>query len=216
VQVSIDPIICSSVAPSAAATEFRATLGALGLTHIARWFNVSQRSVRRWRDLSRPTPRGVALVLRLLAEGTITAAQVEQAAAISTPTISGSAAPEPLPPVEPEPKQSALTCAEVGAFAGLSPAAAAVVALAPGACRWPLGGDPQDHSFRFCNNPATKPPYCARHRSLAYLPPRTGSERGVRVGFVAHWRHGPTGAARAPKIPLDRAGALFGSAPPPA
>src|SRR5262249_46418343 len=201
------------MAPSAAATEFRATFGAPGLAHIARWFNVSQRSVRRWRDHSRPTPRGAALVLRLLAEGTITTAQVEQAAAaISTPTISGSAAPEPLPPVEPKPKQSAPARAEVAAFAGLSPAAAPVVALDAKCCHWPIG-DPQHIGFHFCGCPATTEPYCAHHRKQAYLAPRTD---GVRVGFVAHWRHGPTGAARAPKIPLDRAGALPGSAPPPA
>src|SRR5215471_8053846 len=187
------------MAPSAAATEFRATLGALGITqtHIARWFNVSQRSVRRWRDGTRRAPCGIIILVRLLAARMITIDQIEQVTDPIPTRANSSTNSEPLTPVEPAPKQSASARAKVAAFADLSPAAAAVVALDAKSCHWPLG-DPQG-DFCFCADPVVEPPYCERHRKQAYLAPRTG---GVRVGFVAHWR--PTGASRPPKILLDR------------
>ena len=194
------------MAPSAA--EFRATLGALNITQtrIARLFNVTTRHVRRWQHGDRNVPHTVGLVVNLLAAGVITVSQAEAAVPVPVRT-NGNAKGEP--PVVPAPKQSASACAEVAAFADLSPAAAAVVALDAKSCHWPLG-DPQG-DFCFCADPVVKPPYCERHRKQAYLAPRTG---GVRVGFVAHWR--PTGASRPPKILLDRAGDLPGHAPPPA
>ena len=57
--------------PSVARTEFRTTLDALGIAQrrIARLFGVGPRSVRRWQDGDRRIPRGVGIVLRLLATG---------------------------------------------------------------------------------------------------------------------------------------------------
>src|SRR5262249_25047997 len=128
------------------------------------------------------------------------------------------------PSAVPAPEQSVSARAKMGAFAGLSQAAAAVVALTPETCHWPLG-NPQDRDFHFCGDPVVEPPYCQCHRALAYLAPRTGRGHGVRIGFVARGRYGrpsipgafsATSASRAPKIPLDHAGGPPGSAPPPA
>ena len=70
-----------------ATTEFRETLGALGIAQhrVARLFGVGPRSVRRWQDGDRRVPCGVGIVLRLLAAGTVTVAQVEQAAVAIPP-----------------------------------------------------------------------------------------------------------------------------------
>jgi hypothetical protein len=216
--------------PAAAADELRAMLNTLGLTQhrIARLFGITPRSFRRWVHGERRIPRGIIILVRLLSAGVVTVAQIE---ATVPARANGSAKPRPPTPrlVEPEPEQSALARAEVATFADLSPAAAVVVALVPGACRWPEG-DPGRPGFRFCNDPVAAPPYCARHRARAYLAPQTGSGHGVRVGFVAHGRqpapaHGrpsipgvfsATGASRPPKILFDRAGDLPGSAQPPA
>ena len=145
----------------------------------------------------------------------VTVEQAEAAAPISART-NGSAKGEL--PVEPEPEQSALARAEVGAFAGLSPAAAAVVALDTKSCHWPIG-DPQHVGFGYCCDPVVAPPYCARHRSLAYLAPRTSSGHGVRVAYGRRLSISgalsATGASRPSKILFDRAGDLPGSAPPP-
>jgi hypothetical protein len=168
--------------PPAAATEFRATLDALGLTQhrIAQLFSVSPRHIRRWRSGTRNIPHTVGLVANLLAAGVITVSQAEAAAPAPART-NGCTKPKPPAPirVEPEPKQSAVACAEAAAFAGLSPAAAAVVALGVKSCCWPIG-DPAQPGFRFCNDPVAAPPYCERHRKQAYLAPRTGS---VRVAY---------------------------------
>jgi len=204
------------MAPSAA--EFRATLGALNITQtrIARLFNVTTRHVRRWQHGDRNVPHTVGLVVNLLAAGVITVSQAEAAVPVPVRT-NGNAKGEP--PVVPAPKQSASACAEVAAFADLSPAALAILALEPAGCRWPLG-DPQG-DFCFCADLVVEPPYCERHRKQAYLAPRTGGGHG---GFVAHGRHGrpstpgafpATGASHPSKILFDRAGDLPGSAPPP-
>jgi hypothetical protein len=150
------------MALSTTATEFCATLGALGLAQhrVAQLFGVGPRSVRRWLRGDRRVPYGVDIVLRLLAAGAITVTQVERVAA----RTNGSAKPEPN-----------LTTAEK------------VCVLAPGACRWPYG-DPRHSDFRFCGNLAVEQPYCERHRALAYLAPRPGRGHGVRVGLVAHGR----------------------------
>jgi hypothetical protein len=60
-------------------TEF----GELGIAqyHIARLFNVTPRTIRRWRDGDRRIPHGVGIVLNLVAAGAVTVAQIEQAAA---------------------------------------------------------------------------------------------------------------------------------------
>jgi transcriptional regulator with XRE-family HTH domain len=186
VQVSIDHLICSDMAPSTAATEFRATLDALNIAQhrVAKLFGVGPRSVRRWVHGDRSVPRGVDILVRLLRAGVVTVDQVEQAAA----PVRASDSAKPRPPTprlvepEPEPEQSAVARAEAAAFVGLSPAAAAVVALDAKSCRWPEG-DPGRSGFRFCNDPVTAPPYCARHRAQAYLAPRTGSGHGVRVAY---------------------------------
>src|SRR5262245_25331889 len=51
------------------AAEFHDTLGVLGIAQhrVAKLFAVSLRSVRRWRHGDRRVPRGVAIVVRLLA-----------------------------------------------------------------------------------------------------------------------------------------------------
>jgi len=198
-----------------ATTEF-ATLDVLGLTQcrVARWFGVGPRSVRRWKSSARRTPCGVSIVLRLLAAGTVTVAQVELAAAPAPARTNGRAKPEPPAPqrAEPAPKQSASARTKTATLAEK------LLALVPGTCRWPCGDDPQHPDFYFCSAPTAKPPYCPRHRAVAYLAPRAGR-------FVTYGRHGrpsipdafsATSASRAPKVLLDRAGDLPGSAPPPA
>jgi|SRR5262245_31749065 len=209
------------MAPSAAATEFSAALSALDIAprRAARLFNVTSRHIRRWRSGTRNVPHTVGLVVNLLAMGVITVSQAEAAAPASVWT-NGGAGSEPSAPVEPEPEQPALVHAEAAAFADLSPAATAILALSPGGCRWPLGGSPQDRNFRFCNGPVSEPPYCAHHRALAYLAPRTAGGRSVRVAYGRRLSisgvFSATGASRAPKILFDRAGDLPDSAPPPA
>src|SRR5437762_14196805 len=96
-------------AGDSAATEFRATLGALGLTQhrVARLFGVGSRSVRRWRRGDRRVPCGVAIVTRLLAVGAITVTQIEQVAVPSPVRTNGSAKPEPPALVEPAPERPA-------------------------------------------------------------------------------------------------------------
>jgi DNA-binding transcriptional regulator YiaG len=217
--------------PAAAADALRAMLNTLNLPQqrVAKLFGVGPRSVRRWESGDRRVPRGVDILTRVLVAEMITITQLEQVAASIPARTNGHTKPKPPAPVrvEPEPEQSAGTRAEAAAFVDLSPAAAAVVALVPGTCRWPEG-DPGCSGFRFCNDPVAAPPYCARHRAQAYLAPRIGSGHGVRVGFVTHGRHGrpsipdalsaagATGASRPPKILFDRADDLSGSAPPPA
>jgi hypothetical protein len=152
---------------SAAATEFRAV--SLGITphYVAKLFGVSQRSVRRWQDGSRRVPCGVVILARLLATGVVTITQVEQAAAVRTPTRTNSSA-KPGPPaplrVEPAPARTkAATLADPGPTT-----AEQVYALTPEACRWPCG-DPGRPDFHFCSRPVAKRPYCERHRVMAYV-----------------------------------------------
>ena len=49
--------------------EFHTTLGALGIARVAQLFGVGPRSVRRWRDGDRRVPRGVDILVHLLATG---------------------------------------------------------------------------------------------------------------------------------------------------
>jgi hypothetical protein len=156
-----------------AATEFRATLGALGIAqrHVAQLFGVGLRSVRRWQCGDRRVPCGVDIVLRLLAAGAVTVAQVEQAAIPIPARTKGSAKPELSAPllVTLAPAQSALARAEAAAFAdsGLT-TAEKVLALTPEACRWPCG-DLGHPDFHFCGRPVAGRPYCERHRAMAYM-----------------------------------------------
>jgi hypothetical protein len=153
-------------------------------------------------------------VFRLLAAGVITIDQVEQAA-ISVPARTGGSA-KGEPPAEPASDQSALARAKTTALANSSlTVAERVLALVPGVCRWPCGDLGPD--FRFCGDPVVEPPYCAHHRTLAYLAPRPGRGHGIR-GFVVHGRHGRPpipSAAGASRAPIAR-GAFPSSAQPPA
>ena len=215
------------MALSAATTEFRAALDALNITQrrAAKLFNVTSRHIRRWRSGDRRLPHAVAIVCNLLTMGVVTIEQVEAAVPVPART-NGSAKGEPPAPLraEPAPEQSALACTQAATLAGPGPTTAEkLCALAPDACRWPYG-DPRDHDFRFCCAPVVAGPYCARHHASAHLTLRTGRGHGVRIGFVAHGRHGrppipgafsATSASRAPKILFDCASGLPGSAPPP-
>ena len=148
--------------PSVAKTEFGAAIAALGITQhrVARLFGVGPRSIRRWQDGDRRVPCGVSIVVRLLACGAVTVDQVEAVVAIPART-NGSAKLEPPAPllVAPAPEQSPRR-AEAAALAdpGLT-TVEKVVALAPGACRWPCG-DPARPDFRFCGGPVARGPYC--------------------------------------------------------
>ena len=91
---------------AAAATEFARTLDMLDVTQlrIARLFGTTPRTIRRWRDGTRRTQRGVDIVLRLLAAGAITVAQVEAAATGPAPArINGRAKGEPPAPLRAAP-----------------------------------------------------------------------------------------------------------------
>jgi len=176
-----------------AATELRAALGTLDIQqhHVARLFGVTPRSIRRWQHGDRRVPCGVGIVLRLLAAGAVTVAQVEQAAVFVPARTNGSAKPEPPAPllVEPAPAPATLVRAEAATFAdsGLT-TAEKVIALAPGACRWPCG-DPGHPDFHFCGDPVAKRPYCEHHRTMAYMAPRTGGGHGAHIRLVAQWGH---------------------------
>jgi hypothetical protein len=185
--ISLDDALSNKKDGRAAAPS--ETLGALGIAQhrVAKLFGVGPRSVRRWQCGDRRVPCGVHIVLRLLAAGTVTLAQVEQAAVPipssssddpkTTPIPSESQTEEISPTVDPEinetaepaesetPEHSALAC-----VASADPAqttAEKVLALAPGACRWP-SGDPDRPDFHFCGGPAADGPYCDHHRSMAY------------------------------------------------
>jgi len=73
------------------------------------------------------------------------------------------------PPQQPAPIAPALQAASPSqptstVLDGLAGAAAAVAASTRGSCRWPLGGHPNEESFRFCGAPARDgKPYCADH-----------------------------------------------------
>jgi hypothetical protein len=158
---------------SVATTEFRAALDVLGIAQrrVAQLFGVGPRSVRRWQCGDRRVPCGVGIVLRLLAAGTVTVAQVEQAAAGPIPVrTNGSAKLGPPAPLldEPAPEQSALARAKAATLAdpGMS-TAEKVCALASDVCRWPCG-DPGHPDFHFCGSPVARRPYCEHHRAMAY------------------------------------------------
>jgi len=177
-----------------AAAEFRTALDALGLAQcrVARWFGVSPRSVRRWQRGDRHVPRGVGIVLRLLAAEMITVAQVEEVTVPVPARTNRGAKGEPSAPLRAAPapeEQPALAPrrARTAALANSSlTVAEKVLALASG-CRWPCG-DLGHPDFHFCGAPVVTAPYCEHHRALAYLAPRPSRGHGFRIGFVAHGR----------------------------
>src|SRR5262249_5315217 len=154
-----------------AAAEFCATLAALDLAQcrVARWFSINVRSVRRWQRGDRRIPAGVSIIFGLLAARTITADQIQQAAAVLIPPRTNGD-PKPTPPaprpVEPVPEQSA----SVPPVTDPSPATLAekVCGLTAEVCHWPLG-DPRHPNFRFCSRPTAAPPYCNEHRIAAHM-----------------------------------------------
>src|SRR5262249_47209060 len=83
---------------AAAATEFGATLGELGLPQlrVAKLFGISSRHVRRWQRGDRRVPRAVGLVINLLVTGAVSIDQVEQAA-VSVPVRTNGSAKPTLP-----------------------------------------------------------------------------------------------------------------------
>jgi len=228
----------SDMALSTAATEFARTLGVLDIAQhrVARWFGVNARSIRRWRDGTRRAQRGVDIVLRLLAAGAITIAQVEAAAAGPAPARTNGTKPEPPAPLraEPAPEEQSASAPRRAKTATLvgpgstTPVVEQVVALAAG-CRWPCG-DLGHPDFHFCGGMVTRGPYCEHHRAMAYLAPRSGRGQGVRIGFVAHRRQlrlqlapalgspptpGALPATSVSSLPNSQA-TLPGRAPPPA
>src|SRR5262249_15770323 len=156
-----------------------ATLGALGLAQhrVAQLFGVGPRSVRRWRDGTRHTPRGVDIVLRLVAEGVVTIDQIEKVA-IPAPVRAngnGSAHPELVEPVS----APSTTLAHIETATLVDPdltTAEKVYALTSKSCRWPHG-DPKHSDFHFCGNPIVHKSYCQYHRALAYMPTPTRAGR---------------------------------------
>jgi GcrA cell cycle regulator len=136
-------------------------------------------------------------VIRLLAAGAVTAAQVEKAAAIPAPaqTNGGTAKGEPpAPPVEPPP---APALADPG-----STTVAALLALCEASCRWPIG-DPRDRNFRFCSAAATVGPYCARHHTAACLAqPLPKARPGFRPSTTLAGSLTPVGAHECPSRSL--------------
>src|SRR5262249_49175349 len=99
---------------SVATTEFHEMLSALGIARhrVAQLFGVGPRSVRRWQCGDRRVPCGVGIVLRLLAAGTVTIAQVEQAAVPIPVRTNGSAKPEPPAP---PPRRASARAVRLGA-----------------------------------------------------------------------------------------------------
>jgi hypothetical protein len=151
----------------------------LGLTQrrAAQLFGVGERSVRRWVHGERRVPRGITILVRLLSAGAVTVEQVEAAAFPVAARTNGGTPPAP---VEPEP-----------ASAGLSPAAAAVVALGRGDCHWPLGDPKDDSGFCFCARPIARGFYCEKHDAVAHMPRN-----------VVRQPKGPTVAIRNPQRQL--------------
>ena len=177
---------------AAAITEFGTALTALKIKQrsAAQWFRTSERNIRRWTSGTRRTPTAVMVTVRLMLAGKVGPADVELAAisaaegSCGPPGFIGVSArtnghakprlPAPHlvgPELEPEPTPEP---------PALTTAAAQILALGPGSCRWPIG-DPQRAGFSFCGRPTIAQPYCEQHRAAAYLaPPR----HATRSGFV--------------------------------
>ena len=156
---------------STATAKFRAALGALGITQrrAAELFGVEPRSLRRWQSGARHVPRGIGILLNLMAAKVVTITEVEQAAApLPTRTNgSGAKAARPAPLVAPvlEPSASAATFADPDP----TPATTAQKVYAVTGCRWPHG-DPGHTDFCFCDRLIARGFYCEEHHRLACLP----------------------------------------------
>jgi GcrA cell cycle regulator len=86
--------------------------------------------------------------------------------AVSVPEPQQPAAAPPAPKAEPEPKPIALLPAFEPGLG--SPAVAAIMALGPCSCRWPIG-DPKAPGFRFCYaRRSGGSPYCDAHGAVAF------------------------------------------------
>jgi transcriptional regulator with XRE-family HTH domain len=147
-------------------SDLRETLGALGLQQrqIANLLGVGARNLRRWRSGDRRIPYGIALLLRLIAAGAITVAQLEQAAAVLAKGGDDGGA----------------VCLDSDATT-----AEKVFALTATTCRWPLG-DPDRPDFRFCREPvAAGKVYCETHCSRAFWIPIHRRIREPRDDAVA-------------------------------
>jgi GcrA cell cycle regulator len=111
-------------------------------------------------------------VFRLLAAGTVTVAQVEQAAVPARAKLASFLS-------DPAPEQLALARAKAATLADSSlTTAEKVCALTSNACRWPCG-DPEDPDFHFCGDPVVEKPYCDHHRAMAFRPNRACSPHRV-------------------------------------
>src|SRR5262245_56893641 len=123
------------MAPSAAATEFRATLDALGVSQrrAARLFNVPPRHIRRWQHGDRRVPHAVGIVCNILTAGMLTIEQIEAV----DPALAKPEPPGPLLNGE-VPAQAALACAEAATLAdpGSITVAEKVCALTPETFHW--------------------------------------------------------------------------------
>jgi hypothetical protein len=152
-------------------TEFRVMLGELGFEQqrVAQLFGVKPRNLRRWRRGDRPIPHGIQILLRLLAIGAVTVAQVEEAA--KTVTSSDAMASGNLSTADKVCAFKAATSPDAAAASRDLSTADKVCALTPTACRWPIG-DPACADFCFCGASVVvgNSSYCDRHRATAYRP----------------------------------------------
>src|SRR6516225_6678264 len=165
-----------------APAEFHEALGTLGLAQqrVAQLFGVGPRSVRRWQYGERRVPCGVRILVRLLADGAVTVEQVEQAAVARTNGGSKSEPSAPLlleptsePPTnlaESAPEPSAILADPATTVGSEFTLGEKVAALTAWVCHWPCG-DPQHSDFHFCGGAVVAPPYCEKHRGVAYLAP---------------------------------------------
>jgi len=161
-------------------------------------------------------PCGVGIVLRLLATGAVTVAQVEQVA-VRVPVRAngnGQAQPPASLLVEPAPVPATLGRTEAAAFADSGfTTAEKIIALAPGACRWPSGDPRHSAGFRFCGDPIAKGSYCGHHHVMAHMAPPTGGGHGAPIRLAAQWGHQWPKASR-PKGTHHAAAPVALSAPP--
>jgi len=181
--------------PRAVATTEFTTLG-ITQRRAAKIFDVSERHFRRWRSGDRQIPIGVAILLRLVAMGRVSLADVERAAGL---VINGRASPEPPLERAPVPAEAAAALTPVKITGDAEPrlpappveptptptradpslsTAQKVLALGAG-CRWPHN-DPRHPDFFFCDAAVTEPPYCPYHRRAAFM---TRSSPETRPGF---------------------------------
>ena len=170
------------------ASDPAAMLGALGLRQqcVAELFAVGAREIRKWRRGDRPIPRGVQILLRLLASGVVTIEQIAQAAAVDTAFRGRSesrttstvlhALPNPAVPSRAAPPHSVpgSTLADpddplVAVDSDLTVAEKLCRLADNGECKWPSGDVDDPAKFEFCRAPAlVGAPYCADHLRRAY------------------------------------------------